>query len=102
MCGIAGCLDTRGNDHRRSVERQLATMEHRGPDSSGVFTGRDGTIGQTRLAVIDLVTGDPPVHSEDGTVGAVLNGEIYNFRTLREELAQAGHHLTTTGDTEVL
>src|SRR6266700_2673192 len=102
MCGIAGFRGD-GNDRTAGwVERQLALMYHRGPDSSGVHEGKVATIGQTRLAIIDLVTGDPPITDEDGTVGVVLNGEIYNFRELRRELTDAGHRFRTTGATEVI
>lgn len=59
-------------------------------------------IAQNRLSIIDLVTGDPPVSNEDSTIGAVLNGELYNFQGLRERLTQDGHHLRSRGDTEVL
>ncbi len=59
-------------------------------------------IGQTRLAVIDLQTGDPPIRNEDGAITVALNGEIYNFRELRARLSDAGHTLATRGDTEVL
>ncbi|MDQ3645996.1 MAG: asparagine synthetase B, partial [Actinomycetota bacterium] len=101
MCGIAGFL---GNTERSvaTIERQLSLLEHRGPDSSGYFTGSIGTIGQTRLAVIDLDTGDPPISNEDGSVGVALNGEIYNFAALREELHSKDHRFSTKGDTEVL
>ena len=102
MCGIAGCVDGRGGDLRSAVERQVRTLDHRGPDSWGIYEGRGAAIGQTRLAVIDLVTGDPPIANEDGSVGAVLNGEIYNFQALRHELLTSGHDLTTDGDTEVI
>ncbi|MEY2567267.1 MAG: hypothetical protein QOE35_1796 [Actinomycetota bacterium] len=61
-----------------------------------------GAIGQARLAVIDLLTGDPPIANGDRSVGATLNGEIYNFQSLRAELAAGGHDLKTQGDTEVL
>lgn len=100
MCGIAGVV---GEDTSESVVRaQLRLLEHRGPDASGVFASGPGVIGQTRLAVIDLVTGDPPITSRDGAIGAVLNGEIYNYRELRKDLLGAGHALSTEGDTEVL
>lgn len=102
MCGIAGCVDPRATDHVGAVERQLALLDHRGPDSSGVYRGKGAAIGQTRLAVIDLLTGDPPICDEDGSIGAVLNGEIYNYRALREELSASGHKMATQGDTEVL
>lgn len=86
----------------RAVAEQLATQRHRGPDAEGWFQGGRGVIAQNRLSIIDLTTGDPPMTNEDGTVGAVLNGEIYNFAALREALAQRGHTLSSTGDTEVL
>lgn len=85
-----------------TVRAQLRLLEHRGPDASGVFAAGAGVVGQTRLAVIDLVTGDPPVTSEDESIGAVLNGEIYNYQALRRGLLAAGHHLRTEGDTEVI
>ena len=102
MCGIAGVVDASATNNRAAVERQLRQLDHRGPDSWGVYVGEGAAIGQTRLAVIDLVTGDPPVTGEDGAVGVALNGEIYNFLGLREELRSHGHKLTTEGDTETI
>jgi asparagine synthase (glutamine-hydrolysing) len=102
MCGIAGSVGFGAAAARHSVERQLRTLDHRGPDSWGIHEGRGGAIGQTRLAIIDLVTGDPPITNEDGTIGTVLNGEIYNFQLLRADLRRAGHRLQTEGDTEVI
>jgi asparagine synthase (glutamine-hydrolysing) len=100
VCGIAGTVGAGASEE--VLWGQLRLLEHRGPDASGVFKGGLGAIGQTRLAVIDLVTGDPPVTSEDGTIGAVLNGEIYNYRELRKSLLGAGHVLASNGDTEVI
>jgi asparagine synthase (glutamine-hydrolysing) len=100
MCGIAGAIGGRGG--AQHVEAQLDLLEHRGPDSRGVFVSGAGAIGQTRLAVIDLETGDPPVTNEDRSVGVALNGEVYNFAALRQQLAQRGHCLRTRGDTEVI
>jgi len=102
MCGIAGCLDITSDDNAAVVERQVRTLDHRGPDSWGVHAGQGAAIGQTRLAVIDLITGDPPIRNEDGSIGAVLNGEIYNYEALRHELRADGHKLVTEGDTEVI
>lgn len=71
---------------RDDVEAQLRLLDHRGPDSSGVFAAGDGAIGQTRLTVIDLVTGDPPMTSED--VPAHFRQErLANVRSLHRELA---------------
>lgn len=102
MCGIAGCFHVGGEPCRTAIDGQLACLRHRGPDAIGARSEAGATIGQTRLAIIDLVTGDPPMSDESGTIHAVLNGEIYNFLALREELARAGHILVSRGDTEVL
>jgi asparagine synthase (glutamine-hydrolysing) len=100
MCGIAGVI---GADSEPAVVAgQLDLLTHRGPDARGISAHAGAVIGQTRLAVIDLDTGDPPIANEDATVSVALNGEIYNFLALREELAAAGHVLATAGDTEVI
>lgn len=102
MCGICGVVQARPDDILGDTTLQLATQRHRGPDAEGWFDGGRGVVAQNRLSIIDLVTGDPPMTNEDGSIGAVLNGEIYNFEALREELARGGHMLSSTGDTEVL
>src|SRR4051794_37973674 len=102
MCGICGSVQTRSDAVARAVEAQLACQRHRGPDAEGYFDAGHGVVAQNRLSIIDLVSGDPPITNEDGTVGAVLNGEIYNFRALRNQLRADGHELSTGGDTEVL
>ncbi len=101
MCGISGSVHAQDCDIA-GISQQLAAQRHRGPDAEGYFAGGRGVIGQNRLSIIDLVSGDPPITNEDETVGAVLNGEIYNFRALREELGARGHRFFTDGDTEVL
>jgi asparagine synthase (glutamine-hydrolysing) len=102
MCGICGAIEARPADLIGAVQAQLATQRHRGPDAEGWFDGGRGVIAQNRLSIIDLETGDPPMTSEDRSIGAVLNGEIYNFQSLREELTQQGHRFSSHGDTEVL
>jgi asparagine synthase (glutamine-hydrolysing) len=102
MCGIAGYVQHGAAATRHNVERQLATLRHRGPDAEGAFIAGRGAIGQTRLSIIDLVTGDPPIVSGDGHAGVVLNGEIYNYERLRHDLVRQGAHFATTGDTEVV
>lgn len=101
MCGIAGCLGAH-DAVGPAVVAQLRTLEHRGPDSVGTYERAGAAVGQTRLAIIDLVTGDPPITNEAGTIGVALNGEIYNYRELRDELRRRGSHLHTQGDTEVI
>lgn len=102
MCGISGIIGDAPDDSARVIEAQLSLLDHRGPDARGHFASNHGVIGQNRLAIIDLVTGDPPITNEDRTVAVVLNGEIYNYRELREDLRRRGHELRSEGDTEVI
>jgi asparagine synthase (glutamine-hydrolysing) len=102
VCGIAGLVAADPADTQEVIAAQLRCLHHRGPDAAGSFPGGRGVIAQNRLAIIDLVTGDPPIVNEDRSIGAVLNGEIYNFRELRAELRAAGHDLRSRGDTEVI
>jgi len=79
-----------------------AALEHRGPDSRGLHCDGVAGLGIQRLRVIDLATGDQPIYNEDRSVAVVLNGEIYNYRELRQELERSGHRFSTQGDTEVI
>ena len=101
MCGICGIASPGGVDRER-LAAMSATLEHRGPDSHGAVV--DGPVGLAarRLSIIDLETGDQPLANEDGSVHAVQNGELYNYRELRAELESQGHRFRTHGDTEVL
>ncbi len=105
MCGIAGEVRFGAVPASREVARKMAaTLGHRGPDELSAWSsvGERCAFGHTRLRVIDLETGDQPMASEDGAVQVVFNGEIYNFRELREELERRGHHFRTRSDTEVI
>jgi asparagine synthase (glutamine-hydrolysing) len=103
MCGIAGIVRSSGAAVERGVlERMCEAQSHRGPDARGLHLDEGIGLGIQRLRVVDLVTGDQPIHNEDRSVSVVLNGEIYNFRELRQRLRAAGHQLTTEGDTEVI
>lgn len=84
------------------LARMCGALEHRGPDARGKYVEDDVGLGIQRLRVVDLVTGDQPIWSENGTIVVVLNGEIYNFVELREELRSRGHSFATEGDTEVI
>src|ERR671923_592854 len=104
MCGICGlaALDGAGPVDRGLLEAMNRALVHRGPDDEGTLL--DGPVGLAarRLSIIDLVGGHQPLANEDGTVHVVQNGEIYNYRELRDELAARGHRLATHCDTEVL
>jgi asparagine synthase (glutamine-hydrolysing) len=102
MCGIAGKLSARDPVDRELIERMCRAIDHRGPDSRGVYMEEKLGLGVQRLAVIDLETGDQPLFNEDGSVVVVLNGEIYNYRELREELVRSGHCFRSQTDTEVI
>ncbi len=103
MCAITGII----NHHAfPGIERLLREMTdaqaHRGPDDDGFFIDQDVALGHRRLAVISPETGHQPIFNEDGTVVAILNGEIYNHLELRHKLQQKGHCFTTESDTEAL
>ena len=106
MCGIAGAISLREDrtpDPGR-VRALTARIAHRGPDGDGFWTSDDGRVvlGHRRLAIIDLVCGQQPMASRDGRAVVTYNGEIYNYRELRETLLKAGVPLATTSDTEVI
>jgi asparagine synthase (glutamine-hydrolysing) len=102
MCGICGLVSLHGGAVDRGLlEEMNGTLLHRGPDSGGVHIEEGAGLAARRLAIIDLQTGDQPLTNEDGSVVVVQNGEIYNYRELREELAGKGHSFRTQGDTEV-
>jgi asparagine synthase (glutamine-hydrolysing) len=103
VCGIAGFLAPGGvRADPDLLTRMVGALRHRGPDAVGYHVEDNVALGVARLRVVDLVHGDQPLANEDGTVHVVLNGEIYNFRNLRERLRARGHRFTSAGDTEVI
>ena len=101
MCGICGIWG--GGDDRAAVGAMVAAMQHRGPDDRGVAADGPVTLGMTRLAIIDTsVGGHQPMHTPDGLISVVYNGELYNFREERRLLEQKGCRFRSTSDTEVL
>src|SRR6185295_6723701 len=99
MCGICGLV---GDNDPVLLERMLERLVHRGPDEEGMHRDTGVALGVRRLRVIDPAGGHQPVRNETGSVWAVLNGEIYNYRELRRELIQKGHRFQSDCDTEVL
>jgi asparagine synthase (glutamine-hydrolysing) len=79
-----------------------AALEHRGPDDEGFYARGPAQLGMRRLSIIDLATGHQPIANEDGTLWLVFNGEIYNYRALREGLRRLGHQFATQSDSEVI
>ena len=101
MCGICGIL---GPDEPGLIEAMNELIRHRGPDDSGIWRDDDqqAALAMRRLSIIDLAHGHQPFSNEDGTVVAVFNGEIYNFKSLRAELINQGHTFVSHSDTEIL
>jgi asparagine synthase (glutamine-hydrolysing) len=104
MCGICGLhnLALEPLTHPECIERMSARLEHRGPDSHGKFQLPHLALAIRRLSIIDLETGDQPLSNEAGDVTLVFNGEIYNYRELRERLLEHGHQFRTRSDGEVI
>lgn len=99
MCGICGFTGPPDHDLLREM---TAALVHRGPDDYGYLEDAEVSLGVRRLSVIDVPGGHQPIQNEDGTIWTVYNGEIYNFRALREELGSKGHDFGTASDTETI
>ena len=107
MCGISGFLardpDDLGERHLDVVRRMNDAIAHRGPDAEGLWSHGPCALGHRRLSIIDLsAEGRQPIVNEDGTVAAVVNGEIYNYAALRDELVAKGHTFRSRSDSEVV
>ncbi|MCW5982604.1 MAG: asparagine synthase (glutamine-hydrolyzing) [Bryobacteraceae bacterium] len=106
MCGIAGIFSGRLSPDalNRALEAMNAAQRHRGPDQGGTFVcpAQGAGLACRRLSIVDLEHGDQPMPNEDGSIQAVLNGEIYNHAALRHELEGKGHRFRSRCDTEVI
>jgi asparagine synthase (glutamine-hydrolysing) len=103
MCGIAGFIGADRKTGLATVYSMMEALKRRGPNSGGVESWPGAVLGHRRLAIIDLSPlGRQPMLSDDGQIGVVFNGCIYNFQDLRHELENAGHRFRSRCDTEVL
>lgn len=104
MCGIVGIFDLQGTSEidRNVLSRMNESQFHRGPDEGGLHTEPGLGFGHRRLSIIDLSSGQQPMHSRDGNVVLTYNGEVYNFLELRQELEAMGYIFSTHCDTEVI
>ena len=103
MCGIVGIV----NNGTKPVDevllgRMCAAIIHRGPDEDGFYVNGPVGLGMRRLSIIDLKSGQQPIHNRDRTAWIVFNGEIYNYLELRTELEKLGHRFYTNSDTEAI
>jgi asparagine synthase (glutamine-hydrolysing) len=107
MCGITGYWVRRGDTTPwlSRLSASVAALKNRGPDDSGVWVRPGGRVafGHTRLSILDLSPlGHQPMHSADGALTMVFNGEVYNFAVVRAELEALGHRFRSSGDSEVI
>lgn len=101
MCGFVGFCDDSKN--KKKIIRDMADIiKHRGPDSDGYYVDNNIALGFRRLSIIDLDKGSQPIFNEDKDKVIVFNGEIYNYKEIREELKSKGHKFSTNTDTEVI
>ena len=104
MCGIAGLisLDGRALPGPQTLDAMCRTIVHRGPDDQGTFHTDWAAIGMRRLSIIDVAGGHQPVTSAGGRIQLVFNGEIYNFRELRQTLEARGYVFQSHSDSECI
>lgn len=106
MCGICGVIQLEGRPRtvvsKDVLDLMTDAMTHRGPNDRGTYMAEGVALGVRRLSIVDVESGHQPVLSEDGSVVAVQNGELYNHGEIRAELARDGHVLRTRCDTEIL
>lgn len=101
MCGICGFLSPAGLP-AATLEKMNAVIYRRGPDGEGSLHSGAVGLAMRRLAIIDIDGGTQPVYNEDRSVALVFNGEIYNYRSLRDGLIARGHQFRSNSDTETI
>ncbi len=104
MCGISGAISkARLSDGLKNAVRQMSAAQiHRGPDGAGEFFAENVALASRRLSIIDRENGWQPLYNEDKSLVLIVNGEIYNYLELREQLKKRGHEFSTDGDGEVI
>ena len=101
MCGITGGIGTSAPS-KQLLDAQLKSLEHRGPDDSGTYVNAGIGLGMGRLAIVEIAAGKQPAFDASEQINMVFNGEIYNYRELRQELEQSGIHCRTSSESEVI
>ncbi|MDQ2921039.1 MAG: asparagine synthase (glutamine-hydrolyzing) [Acidobacteriota bacterium] len=103
MCGIVGIVENNNSVVDQALlTRMCQAIRHRGPDDDGFYFNEGVGLGMRRLSIIDVKGGQQPIHNQDRTAWIVFNGEIYNYRELREKLEKLGHTFYTNSDTEAI
>lgn len=102
MCGITGVIGKTTNDKEGIIKKMNHIIHHRGPDDDGFFVDDYVGLAMRRLSIIDVSHGKQPIESADGSTLIFFNGEIYNYRELRDDLITKGYVFKTESDTEVI
>lgn len=104
MCGIITLFSKNDSISSEALQKGLSQLAHRGPDAQKTWVSRTGRVGMghSRLSIIDLSTGDQPLHNEESQIHAVVNGELYGYEEIRKELIEKGHHFQTHSDSEII
>ena len=103
MCGIFGFFSENNIDNRVDLLKiGLRKIHHRGPDEEGIYEKNNFFMGMRRLSIIDLSGGSQPFYNEDKSIAVVFNGELYNYKILKQELVDLGHIFKTNSDTEII
>ena len=101
MCGITGGIGPSA-PNKQLLDAQLISLQHRGPDDSGTYVNNGIGLGMGRLAIVEIAAGKQPASDASEQINMVFNGEIYNYRELRQELEQSGIHCRTSSESEVI
>ena len=101
MCGIAGGIGLSAPS-KLVLDNQLDSIKHRGPDDQGTYVNRGIALGMCRLAIVEIAAGKQPATDERESIHLVFNGEIYNYRELRQELELSGIHCRDSSESEVI
>lgn len=104
MCGICGIVDLKGEGRVSNdiVDRMIQKLSHRGPDGIGSYVKENVAFGFSRLSIVDLEGGMQPLTNEDGSIVLLCNGEIFNYKELKQNLLLKGHRFKTNTDIEVI
>jgi asparagine synthase (glutamine-hydrolysing) len=103
MCGIAGVITKTDNFSIQYYPRIFKeTLSHRGPDEDGEYIQQNWSFANLRLSIVDVQGGQQPIRNDDGSIGIIYNGEVYNFEELKKSLIQSGYTFNTNSDTEVI
>ncbi|MEM9954047.1 MAG: asparagine synthase (glutamine-hydrolyzing) [Chloroflexota bacterium] len=102
MCGICGAIQSNTTTNEAILRTMNNTIHHRGPDGEGIYLTDEIALAMRRLAIIDVGGSEQPLYNEDQSIVVVFNGEIFNYRQLRQDLIAQGHQFRTDGDGETI